>query len=89
MHKILIVAALAAVALSACAKRPPDQVTYTSAIAEEGNSQTYIDPGYIKIKGIPGEGTYKFYDMEEGNVCYIWDGYNAGSITCLPLNKKQ
>lgn len=78
MHKILIVAAIAAVAgLAACAN-PPDALA-----AKQGNN-TYIDPGYIEIKGIPGASVVKFYDMEEGVVCYLMDGYNSGGIHCMP-----
>lgn len=78
MRKILITAAITAViALTACSNPPS-----TATTQQETN--TYIDPGYIQIKGIPGGDVFKFYDMEEGVVCYLMDGYNSGGIHCMP-----
>ena len=78
MRKILVTVAITAVIVLTACSNPPS----TATTQQETN--TYIDPGYIKIKGIPGNSVYKFYDMEEGVVCYINDGYYSGGIHCMP-----
>ena len=78
MRKILVAAAITAVVAMAGCSNPPD------ALAAKQETNTYIDPGYIEIKGIPGASVVKFYDMEEGVVCYLMDGYNSGGIHCMP-----
>lgn len=38
---------------------------------------------YDKLADSVGYGLYRFYDREEGNTCYVYEGQNGSTINCM------
>jgi hypothetical protein len=81
MKKLLLIMILMATILVACTPEytPPENAIIHRRVTDSFNIKLLMKGGMLAIS--------RFVDEEAGAVCWLYEGYEKGGISCLPLDQ--